>query len=987
MDYNKSLRKDICPYIVDNIISVIGDGSDDWVLNVDTWKLKLATKDYDYFKNQGKSCLAELIIDYSIFSKKGGPVRKESVSLFIPQMVKSSFVIDGKTRTHESYFDKCHDLNIGPTKIFFDGVTYDIPKNVVNFYIKGLGFQSVEIDKIHDKEVYTSPEYYEKLKLTPVQRKKIRIIYGFDPGTKITKEALMKMADSYTMSMRDHVVTKQLLTADRALHLHLEKSTRKVVRTMNGQFYKNQGLYPAVLQSTIYNFFKGRSESVNPIHFPDHFNELSYLIASKRVIMETGSGGHVSKTRFNPTFFDVVDAAVSPDGPKINKINELAQAVEVNADGSVNIKVYNKKFEIVSIELLDYMLSNILHYEEVDYHSNKVISSKGPWKVKFRGETKENTSYDYIDLHPDERLATTTRMIPMTNSCDSVRVSMSAKMLKQSISTKSSEPPLIATGHENIKDQSPLVSLWKLDEPGKVVESDVFNGIVKVEDSNGKIHKFNIPTPIEAQKRTSMQFIPAEKGERLKKGDIIYRSMNLAKDGQLSLGQNLRTAFMYWRGLEFEDSVVISKTCSKKLTHIGEHIMFYDIREGELLKTIAEPGDRLDATKKDSMITVERELSYTRAQEGLNTLIRTPEITRKLVGMKVPNNVTDAMIIDVDYFEVKRDAAIAEKLNKVKKLNYKDSPESKYASFKAEHGEFPARKLVVPESLPKGEDKGILYRVYFKMVIASPAKNGDKVTNRFGSKGVIGGVIDDAEMPRTADGKVIDIIINPSSVIARKNLPQTSEAILSRISDEIWKRVDRMSRDKDKFNLVQDLLKKYHFMHLAKMSHSKFWAYHDSLSEKDFKYQVVTGAFSKYSPMRVAEIQEDLQIDDREYLFDGKRGRRIKNPIMTGWTYILKLHHSAEFQNKLTANNPKDRNPLVLGLGEIRNEGQKIGEMESMSLMIHDATDYLKEVRGNSKSDWFLVNMIQSSQVLIDKNGKALLTEVSNTKKIKNNYD
>lgn len=418
MDYNKSLKKDICPYIIDNIISKVAENSDAWVLDVNSWKVKLATKDYDYYKNQRKSCLAELIIDYSIYSKTGGPVRKESTTIFIPQMVKSSFVIDGDTRTHQSQFDKGHDLNIGENSIFFDGVTYRVKDDAVNFYVRGLGSQLVPLDKLEDKSFYNSPEFYEKLALTPQQRKKIRIIYGFEPGTKLTKEVLLKMGASYTMSMRDHVVTKQLLTVDRALYMHLEKITRKIVRTMSSQFYKNVGLYPASLQSSIYNFFKGRSESVNVVHFPDNLNELSYLIASKNVILETQPGANVAKTKYNHTFFDVVDAAVTPDSKNVNRINELAQAVDVNADGSINIKVFNKKFEVVTIELLDYMLANILHYEEVDYTDNTVISKNGPYKVKFRGETKEADSYDYIDLHPDERLATTTRLVPMTNSCD-----------------------------------------------------------------------------------------------------------------------------------------------------------------------------------------------------------------------------------------------------------------------------------------------------------------------------------------------------------------------------------------------------------------------------------------------------------------------------------------------------------------------------------------------------------------------------------------
>lgn len=57
-----------------------------------------------------------------------------------------------------------------------------------------------------------------------------------------------------------------------------------------------------------------------------------------------------------------------------------------------------------------------------------------------------------------------------------------------------------------------------------------------------------------------------------------------------------------------------------------------------------------------------------------------------------------------------------------------------------------------------------------------------------------------------------------------------------------------------------------------------------------------------------------------------------------------------------------------------------------MSLISHGVNNYLKDVRGNEKSDWFLANMITSSQVVVDSKGRALLTEVSNTRKNKNNY-
>jgi DNA-directed RNA polymerase beta subunit len=997
MDYNKSLKKDIIPYIINNILSEIDANSESWVLKINSYTVKESKKPYDYFKNENKSCLVEVVVDYTISAKvggkapKGSPPRHETVSIFIPQMIKSSFILDGKTRTHESYFDKGNDLDIHPNRISFKGFTYRIEDNMASFYVRGVGHQLLPIDDITDPSKFDHPEFEDTLKLDMSQRKKIRIIYGFDPGKKITKEALLKMASSYMMSMRDHVVTKQLITVDRALYMHLEKVTYKLLRGISAQFFKAGNLYITGLQNAIYNFFKNRSESVNPVHYPENFNELSYLIASKKVILETGADQKkelkVAKTRYNPTFFDVVDAAVSPDGKNINRKNELAQAIEVNADGSVNIKVYDKKFNTVSIELLDYMLADILHYEEVNYRTKKVISSSGPYKVKHKGETKESDKYDFIDLHPDERLATTSRLIPMMNSCDSVRVSMGAKMLSQTISTKSSEPPLIATGHENIKEDSPLAFKWDKDEEGKVVEVDEFKGVIKIETSSGKNVNINLPSPVESQQRLTLSFIPPKVGQKLKKGDLVYHSDNLASDGQLRLGQNLKTAFMYYHGLEFEDSVIVSESCAKKLTHLGEYVMVYDIREGETLEKLLEPGRMANSLDKRYVISVNKELSYTQSQEGLNNLVKIERKYTKEVGMKLPNNLIDTILVDVQYKEFIHDEDTKKRLDRVSSLNYKTNPNSEISKFVAKHGNINARRMELPTEFPKNETKGVAYKVFLKFIIANVVKNGDKVTNRFGSKGVISKVVPDNEMIRDEHGRVIDIILNPSSVIARKNLPQTGEAVLSKISEELWIRVDRMNKDtpQGKEN-IKALLDKYHFEWLVDMKWSEFLKYHESLRDKPTKYQVRTGSYSVYTPLRIAEIQEELDISDKEFLIDGKRNRVIKTPILTGWTYILKLHHMSDYNNKITGNNPRDRNPLALGLGLTRADGQIIGEMESMALISHGVNNYLKDVRGNTNSDWFLANMITSSQVIVDSKGRALLTEVSNTKKSKHNF-
>jgi hypothetical protein len=105
---------------------------------------------------------------------------------------------------------------------------------------------------------------------------------------------------------------------------------------------------------------------------------------------------------------------------------------------------------------------------------------------------------------------------------------------------------------------------------------------------------------------------------------------------------------------------------------------------------------------------------------------------------------------------------------------------------------------------------------------------GDKITNRHGNKGVISLILPESEMPYFyVNGKkrVIDVILNPTSVLSRVNLGQVLETHFSWVIHEIERRDDlnefRDNRDelknigapfkevkKEQLNLLKDLLVK-----------------------------------------------------------------------------------------------------------------------------------------------------------------------------------
>ena len=66
-------------------------------------------------------------------------------------------------------------------------------------------------------------------------------------------------------------------------------------------------------------------------------------------------------------------------------------------------------------------------------------------------------------------------------------------------------------------------------------------------------------------------------GDQVVKGQVLADSNN-TKNGVLALGRNLLTAIMPWKGLTYEDGVVISEKAAKRLSseHLREAIAHLD---------------------------------------------------------------------------------------------------------------------------------------------------------------------------------------------------------------------------------------------------------------------------------------------------------------------------------------------------------------------------------------------------------------------------
>ena len=90
-----------------------------------------------------------------------------------------------------------------------------------------------------------------------------------------------------------------------------------------------------------------------------------------------------------------------------------------------------------------------------------------------------------------------------------------------------------------------------------------------------------------------------------------------------------------------------------------------------------------------------------------------------------------------------------------------------------------------------------------------PLKIGDKVSNRYGGKGVISKIVDDQDMVQDESGKPIDILWSSLGVVSRINPSQVIETAAAKVAEKTGKPIAIPSFKKhNNVKWVRDLMKK-----------------------------------------------------------------------------------------------------------------------------------------------------------------------------------
>jgi DNA-directed RNA polymerase subunit beta len=454
----------------------------------------------------------------------------------------------------------------------------------------------------------------------------------------------------------------------------------------------------------------------------------------------------------------------TPEGPNIGLILRLSIYARINDFGIIETpyaKVKNGKItkEIVYMNALEEERYIIAHGgNEFDKDGNLV---KTETEVRRAGQPAlaSREDVEYIDVATNQAFSVATSMIPFLEHDEATRALMGSNMQKQAVPLMCPEAPLVATGMEG-EAAKHIGRLILADEAAEVKYVDAKKIVIKADKKEFEYNLINFAKPNEFSVFHQRPIVSL--GDKVTKGQVLADAATTS-NGQVSLGHNIRVAFMSWNGANYEDAIILSERLVKESKFSSIHIEEFvcnvrDTKLGAEVTTHDIPNvgeNKLKNLDEDGIIRIGAE-------------VRPGDI---LVGKITPKGET----------ELTPEERLLRSIFGEKVRDVKDS------SLRLDHGKRGRIIGVKVFSRERGDnlESGIIKRIHIEVAQVRNISVGDKLAGRHGNKGVISTILPVEEMPFDKDGTPIDILLTPLGVPSRMNLGQILEMHLGLAADTL----------------------------------------------------------------------------------------------------------------------------------------------------------------------------------------------------------
>jgi len=429
-------------------------------------------------------------------------------------------------------------------------------------------------------------------------------------------------------------------------------------------------------------------------------------------------------------------------------------------------------------------------------------------------------------------------------------------------------------------------------------------------------------------------YIGAEVGS----GDILVGKVTPKGETQLTPEEKLLRAIFGEKASDVKDSSLRVPT-GMEGTVIDVHIFtregvkkderVLEIEKSELAKVKQDLNDELRIRENDIFQRVEKLLLNRVSEGGPAKLKKGAKIVKSYLA-EVPRE---------KWFEIRLRDATANKQLEAAAKQLKQIRQDFEKSYEAKQ-----LKITQSDDLAPGVLK--IVKVY--LAVKRRVQPGDKMAGRHGNKGVISTIVPIEDMPYMADGRPVDIVLNPLGVPSRMNVGQVLETHLGWASKELGRKIGEMVDAHQSARNVRQMLNAVYAMGrqkevLTSLSDEEVMNMANNLREGvPFATPVFDGASEDEikAMLKLAGLPEVGQTT----LYDGRSGNAFDRQITVGYMYMMKLNHLVD--DKMHARSTGSYSLVTqqpLG-GKAQFGGQRFGEMEVWALEAYGAAYTLQEM-------------------------------------------
>jgi DNA-directed RNA polymerase subunit beta len=813
----------------------------------------------------------------------------------------------------------------------------------------------------------------------------------------------------------DHLSNRRVRTVGEQLYNQFSVGLARMARTIrermnvrDNEVFTPIDLINAKTLSSVINSFFGTNQLSQ---FMDQTNPLSE-ITHKRRLSALGPGG-LSRERagfevrdVHYTHYGRLCTIETPEGPNIGLISSLCVFAKVNRLGFIETPYREVKNGKLNTTAEPIYLTAEEEDEKVIAQANAQVDDKGNFltdKVKARLEgdfpVVEPSEITLMDVGANQIASIAASLIPFLEHDDANRALMGSNMQRQSVPLLKPAAPIVGTGIEELAARDSRV-LLTAEGDGEVVAVDAKEIVIKYKRSkDDELVSFTDDTKtyklIKFQKTnqgTSITLRPiVTKGQKVEKGQVLCEGYG-TQDGELALGQNLKVAFMPWKGYNFEDAIVISERVVREDIFTSIHVDEYSLEVRDTKLGVEEltadiPNVSEEATKdldENGIIRIGAEIKEGDILIGKITpkgeTDPTPEekLLRAIFGDKA-GDVKDAslkvspsvkgVVIDKKLFS----KAVKDRKSKTKDKPLLDQVEAEYQKELADVKAVLVNKLITiigdnksegvknyfnEEIIKKGvkfTEKGLLaidYTVVDPKGWTKDKKANDlieRLLHNFNLKATdILGVYKRKKFQISIGDELPNGIVKLAKVyVAKKRKLKVGDKMAGRHGNKGI--VARIVRDEDMpfledgtpVDIVLNPLGVPSRMNLGQIYETVLGWAGQKLGKK-YATPIFDGA--TIDEINAETDAAGLPRFGKTYLYDGGTGERFDQPATVGVIYMIKLSHMIDDKMHARSIGPYSlitQQPLG---GKAQFGGQRFGEMEVWALEAFGAANILQEI-------------------------------------------